>query len=67
VGESVSSGARRTLGTCPVFAKPVGTSFARSRRFREAPEVKTRLSADVFRRKWLEMPVPSSFLSFGNF
>ena len=36
-GESVSSGARRTLGTCPVFAKPVTANFTRSRRFREVP------------------------------
>jgi hypothetical protein len=37
VGEFRACGARRTLGTCPVFAKPVGTNFARSRRFREVP------------------------------
>jgi hypothetical protein len=37
MGEFRACGARRTLGTCPVFAKPVGTNFARSRRFREVP------------------------------
>jgi hypothetical protein len=37
VGEFRACGARRTLGTCPVFAKPVGTNFTRSRRFREVP------------------------------
>jgi hypothetical protein len=39
VGEFRACGARRTLGTCPVFAKPVGTNFARSRRFREVPNL----------------------------
>jgi hypothetical protein len=37
VGEFRACGARRTLGTCPVFAKPVDTNFARSRRFLEVP------------------------------
>ena len=40
-GEFVSSRVcqirRRTLGTCPVFAKPVTANFTRSRRFLEAP------------------------------
>jgi hypothetical protein len=44
VGEFRACGARHTLGTCPVFAKPVGTNFARSRRFREVPSL-SRVSA----------------------
>jgi hypothetical protein len=56
-GESVSSGARRTLGTCPVFAKPVTANFTRSRRLLEAPKIKTRRLAGVSKQKCLKTPV----------
>jgi iron complex outermembrane receptor protein len=62
VGEFRACGARRTLGTCPVFAKPVGTNFARSRRFREVPIAKNPYSAGISKRKSLKLPVAWTLL-----
>ncbi|AMS31467.1 hypothetical protein AEM42_01915 [Betaproteobacteria bacterium UKL13-2] len=56
VGEFRACGARRTLGTCPVFAKPVGTNFTRSRRFREVPHYKTLVLTALSKRFWLKTP-----------
>jgi hypothetical protein len=47
-------GARRTLGTCPVFAKPVGTNFARSRRFREVRLTRKSNKGAVYQAKCAE-------------
>jgi hypothetical protein len=55
MGEFRACDVRGTLGTCPVFAKPVGTNFARSRRF--LPKLKTLIKTAISRQLCLETPV----------
>jgi hypothetical protein len=49
-GESVSSGTRRTLGTCPLLT----ANFTRSRRFLEAPFLERREIRP--RSRFIEVP-----------
>jgi hypothetical protein len=68
-GESVSSGTRRTLGTCPLLT----ANFTRSRRFLEAPcslgrrAFKTCLKGNFPHAAGLQVPKNKTLYSAGIF